>query len=271
MAISQPNFETVTPALAERWINANKTNRKLRDGVVEQYAADMRAGRWTQCIDPIAFYDDGDLADGQHRLFAVIESNCSQRFIILRGLSRTDGLNIDTGLGRTVVDNARISGRDDHLSNTLVAVARSVATGQASVGRLSNSQKLELVDTYRECCEWAVSKGPNTKNIRNSAMLGAIARAYLWEKDKERLQRFCEVVGSGFMADDSETAAIAIRNYLLQHAGVSTHSTNFVETFLKIQNAINYFMQGKKLTIVKGVREEAYPLKKPRQPKKAAA
>lgn len=270
MTIAQPSVETVTPATAERWLNENTTNRTLRSGVVEQYAADMKAGRWTQCVDPIAFYKDGDLADGQHRLYALVESNTSQRFIIVRGLERVDGLNIDTGLGRTVVDNARISGADDKLSNVLVAVARAVATGSASVGRQSAAQKLEQVATHREACEWAVAHGPRAKNICNSAMLGAIARAYSWENDRERLDRFCRVVNDGFMAGDNETAAVAIRTYLLQRPGISTHSTNWVDTFLKIQNAIKYFMDGKRLTVVRGVKEEAYPLRKKRAAKKAA-
>lgn len=264
MAITPPSIETVSPLTAERWLNENNTNRSLRPGVVEQYAADMRNGRWTQCAAPIAFYDDGDLADGQHRLYAIIESNTSQRFVILRGLARSDGLNIDTGLNRTVVDAARISGADQHVSNILIAVARAMATGQASTGRSSNAQKLAYLEGHRAACEWAVSHGPLGKNIRNSAMLGAIARAYTWETNTERLARFCKVVGDGFMDGDSETAAVAIRTYLLQHAGISTHSTNWSDTFLKIQNAIKYFMDGKRLTVIRGVKDEAYPLRKPR-------
>lgn len=93
-------LETVTPKLAEAWINANKSNRKLREGLVEKYACDMRAGKWTQCPEPISFYADGDLADGQHRLFAIIESDTTQEFPIARGLSREAGLNINTGAGR---------------------------------------------------------------------------------------------------------------------------------------------------------------------------
>lgn len=74
----QLTVEKITPKIAEAWLNANTCNRKLRDGIVERYAADMTAGKWTECPEPISFYVDGDLADGQHRLFAITESGTTQ-------------------------------------------------------------------------------------------------------------------------------------------------------------------------------------------------
>ncbi len=256
-------LENVSVQKAEDWLNKfNKTNRSLRQGVVEQYAADMKAGKWTQCVDPIVFYDDGELADGQHRLYAVIESDMTQTFSVMRGLDRASGLNIDTGLGRTVTDNGRISGQDTGLSNNLVAVARAVVTGMASAGRASNAQKLEMVNAVREGAEWAISHMPHAKNVCNSATLGAIARAYYWEADKDRLDRFCKVLGNGFGEGDADTAAIAMRNYMLTNAGYASSTTMWRDTFLKCQNAIDYFMKRKKLTVIKTVKDEAYPLKK---------
>jgi len=105
--LNPPVLETITPTKAHTWLNRNTSNRKLRDGWVEKYASDMRAGKWTECIVPIVFYENGDIADGQHRLWAIIESDTPQRFFVLHGLTREAGLNIDTGGGRNLVDNAR--------------------------------------------------------------------------------------------------------------------------------------------------------------------
>lgn len=251
----------VTPKMAEQWINSNTCNRSLRDGVVEQYAADMRAGNWTQCTAPICFYENGELADGQHRLYALIESQTTQRFTIMRGLSREDGLNIDTGLGRTVVDNGRISGLDPNLSPALVGTARAVESGMPSMGRMSNAQKLAIVAQHREACEWAVSHVPHAKNICNSVVLGAVARAWYWERNHARLDEFCKVIGTGFSSGEADSAAVAMRNYLLQNAGIAASAAMWRDTFLKVQNAIHYFMDGKRLTVIKSVKEDAYPLK----------
>lgn len=262
--------ERVTPKKSEAWINANTNNRSLREGVVEQYANDMCAGNWTNCTAPIAFYEDGSLADGQHRLYAIIESGCEQTFSVMRGLSREDGLNVDTGLARSVVDNSRISGLDLHLSNSLVAVARAVAFGMPVSNRLSNSEKLKLVAEHRDACEWANGKMPHRKYVCNSAVMAALARAWYYEDDKERLEQFAKVMGNGFSDGDADSAAIAMRNYMLAHAGVASSTTMWRDTFLKVQNAIQYFMHRKRLTVIKSVKEEAYPLKKKRVLRKVA-
>ncbi len=255
-------IENVTPTKAMAWLNLNKSNRKMREGVAEKYAADMSAGRWTSCPTPISFYDDGDVADGQHRLWAIVESGVAQKFPVARGLKREDGLNIDTGFGRTLVDAGRISGRDTGLSTTLLAVARAVAEGSCAKGTPSNAQRLAWVAEHREASTWAASNGPKAKYLRNTVVLTSIARAWYYETDLSRLKRFCDVVNSGFYDGDGESAAVALRNYLLQKEAVSSSAAMWGDTFLKVQNAIAYFMKGKKLTVIRGVADEAYPLKK---------
>ncbi len=120
-------IENVTPTKATAWLNKNNVNRTMRPGVAEQYADDMINGRWTNCPVPISFYEDGNVADGQHRLWAIIDSGCAQKFPIARGLKREDGLNIDTGKSRSIVDNAKISGTESGLTNELLAIARGAA------------------------------------------------------------------------------------------------------------------------------------------------
>lgn len=264
-------IENVTPTKAANWLNSNRSNRKLRDGVAEKYADDMRCGRWTTCPTPISFYVDGEVADGQHRLWAIVESGCAQRFPVARGLQRVDGLNIDTGLGRSLLDNARISGADSDLSNELIAVCRGIADGvhsntatSGSKNQRSNAERLEIVAAHREAGHWACANGPRGRPVRNGIVLSAIGRAWYMEADKERLRRFSDVLTSGLYDGDGETAAIALRNYLMTKPAL-TSAALWRDTFLKAQNAIHYFMRGKRLTVIKGTQDEAYPLKKGRK------
>lgn len=264
-------IETVTPKKAESWLNANTSNRKMREGVAERYAEDMRSGRWTACPTPISFYEDGQLADGQHRLWAIVESGAAIKFPVARGLQRGDGLNIDTGLGRSLVDNARISQSDDDLTNELIAVCRSIHDGthaqQATSGgkrQRSNAERLSIVMQHKEAGQWACSNGPRGRMLRNAILMGAIGRAWYVEADKDRLRRFSDVITSGLYDGDGETAAVAMRNYILTKPALNSAAL-WRDTFLKAQNAVQYFMRGKRLTVIKGVADEAYPLKKARQ------
>lgn len=253
--------ERITPSKAEKYLNRNKSNRALRSGAVEKYAADMKAGKWTQCLAPIAFYEDGDVADGQHRLYAIIESGLPQSFFVVKGVSREAGLNIDTGATRSLVDNAHIAGKEG-ISHMMIAYAIGVSLGnRASYGGLSNSQKLTCVDKHHDAVRFAVDHGAQGRLLRNAPVNSAIARAWYHEEDKERLTMFGTVLSKGFANGDEDSAAIAMRNYLMSHNG-ATASGQWRDTFLKVQHAVWMFMRRRRLLVIKTQSTERYPLPK---------
>ena len=256
-------IESISPKVAEAYLNANKSNRTLRDGVVEKYATDMTAGLWTDCPQPIAFYEDGDLADGQHRLWAVCESGTTQQFPVMRGLSREAGLNIDTGLGRSLLDNARISQAGGELSRPIIAAARAIEFGNITVGRaVSNAETLQIVDRHRISATFAATEVRRKALLCGATILGAVGRAHEAGASEDRLRRFCDVLATGLYDGDGETSAIALRNYMLEKGAVLSSSGLWRDTFIKAQNAIAYFVASKKLTVIRGVKDEAYPLRK---------
>lgn len=259
-------LEEFSPERASRILNAaNETNRPLRPGVAEKYSADMTAGKWTQCLDPITFYDDGNLATGQHRLWAVVDSGTTQWFYVAYGRPREEGLNYDTGLPRKFADNARISGLDRNISNRLISCVRATELGymksDALGGPLSFAEMELIVDSHREVGEWLLTHGPKGRFVRAGAVMGAIGRAWYYESDKAKLARFCEILNTGLSEGKHESAAISIRNFLLEKGTQATVSKNWRETFLKVQNAIKYFMKDYPLSVIKTISEEAYPLR----------
>src|SRR5215471_10655490 len=276
---TKTQLERISPEKATALLNANKTNRKLRDGLVEKYAGDMVSGNWTECPVPISIYADGNIADGQHRLWAIIESDTTQSFFVVRNLSREAGLNMDTGATRTLVDNARISGLDAGLSNALVSLACFYDAGTRARKGMSNHERLEIIHRHRPQCEWELSYGPTGRNIRNAPVLAAIARAYQAGSDQDRLLRFCAVLGSGLSDGPEDYAAVTLRNYLIAKGAYGAADSR--DIFLKAQNAIYYFLRRRRLGGIKTVKDEAFPLKarntrgkeldaKPASPKAAA-
>lgn len=257
--LNPPVLETITPAKANTWLNRNTSNRKLRDGWVEKYASDMRAGKWTECIVPIVFYENGDIADGQHRLWAIVESDTTQRFFVLHGLTREAGLNIDTGGVRNLVDNARISGLNPDITNEMTAAARALESGNRTSKALSNSSLLAIVEKHEAALKWVCSHGPRGKGLRNQCILAAVARAWYYIEDKDRLARFCQVVSTGIMLDPSESAAVALRNLFLMNRNVHLNQL-FRANFLLSQSAIKAFMKGSPITRLRSPTEEPYPL-----------
>jgi hypothetical protein len=166
-------------------------------------------------------------------------------------------LNIDTGMARKLVDNARIAGQGT-ISHTVVAMSKVIHFGTYNgIRGLSNGERLELIRLYEPHLAFADTRMPRKRYVGNALMGAAIARAHMHEKDMDRLTEFCEILGTGMPKSADDGACIAIRNYLLESAGSLKDSR---DTFLKCQNAIRYFMRKKTLTVIKGVKEEAYPL-----------
>lgn len=274
-------WEVVTPEKAEKWLNQNTNNRHMRPGVAEKYSNDMQAGNWTEDNpQPIIFYEDGSLADGQHRLWAIVDSGVSLRFLIVRGMPQAAALNLDTGASRTLVDNAKIAGWDRPMNKMIISVAMTVEGGARHEYRKrgkSNAERLAVIDRYEPHVLFACEHIPQKKIIGSALVAGGVARAHMHEKDFERLAHFCAVLVSGMPDDNHDSACIALRNYLFTK-GQAAANADRRDTFLKVMNAIHYFMRGRQLSVIKGVKEEAYPLplqepvkRKPRKRAQAAA
>ena len=82
------------------------------------YARDMEKGHWQLNGEPIKFYVDGSLADGQHRLSAIISSGASIQSVVLRNLPLNISLH-DRGRNRSTTDTLILDGMDKGLASGL--------------------------------------------------------------------------------------------------------------------------------------------------------
>lgn len=113
--------ETVTPEVAERWLATQEGNRKLSTRSVENYSKAMRRNEWVFDGSPIRFDESGKLVDGQHRLWAVIESKTTQKFLVIRGVDDGAFMVMDTGKVRSFSDILSI--RRPDLKNVMIIAA----------------------------------------------------------------------------------------------------------------------------------------------------
>jgi len=91
----------IDPELAEHLLNNHYGNRALSQRAVDDYARDMKEGRWIECGNPINIGPDGNLLNGQHRLWAIIESGCEFEFVIISENSNDVHKVFDIGRRRT--------------------------------------------------------------------------------------------------------------------------------------------------------------------------
>lgn len=92
----------VTPTLAEHWLDGPTKNRPISDVRIQMYAQAMRKGEWQyNPADAICFDTDGRLINAQHRLWAVVESEISQYFLVVTDVDPEAQDVMDQGYRRT--------------------------------------------------------------------------------------------------------------------------------------------------------------------------
>src|SRR5262245_11846960 len=105
------SVETITPVVAALlFFEFNKHNRDFSLKKAQDYAHQMDLGYWRLIHQGLAFYKDGKVADGQHRLAAVIMSGSPQQFTVFRNFADDAMEAIDTAKRRTAGDAFGIIG-----------------------------------------------------------------------------------------------------------------------------------------------------------------
>lgn len=112
----------VSPETAQRWLDRNDNNRRIRPATVAQYARDMANGRWQITGESVKFNEDGVLLDGQHRLAAIVKAGVTVQLVVMRGIPDAAQRVMDTGRARTASDALTMKG--ERHSSTLAASAR---------------------------------------------------------------------------------------------------------------------------------------------------
>ncbi len=105
---------TITPKLAEKWLQRNTHNRGVVSSRVDQYAADMRRGDWRVNGETIKVAADGQILDGQHRLMAVLEADVEIQSLVITGLDAIAQETMDQGRARSLADVFKLRGEKYH-------------------------------------------------------------------------------------------------------------------------------------------------------------
>lgn len=114
--------ENITPSKAKELLETNVSNRSLRQTKVEQYAKDMKIGKWMHNGESIKISKTGKLLDGQHRLEACVLAGVAFKTDVSYGLDDGVFTTIDTGFIRQPSDALHVAGFDN--SSKIAAIIR---------------------------------------------------------------------------------------------------------------------------------------------------
>lgn len=114
--------EIVTPHMAKEMLERMPINRPLSRKTIDRYSRDMIDGRWNNNGQGIVLSEDGTLLDGQHRLKAIIQSQCTVSMLVVRGAEKSTFITMDSGKPRALSDVLAMQGHE--YTTKMAAIAR---------------------------------------------------------------------------------------------------------------------------------------------------
>ncbi len=251
----------VGPDQAIKWLESNTRNRPLDQKHVDYLAAEMKAGRWKLTHVGLAFDINEVLQDGQHRLWAIVLSGCTVEMSVTFNTPEDCIQYVDGGKKRMAHERMHLSGRyEGGVSKNHLAALRAMLLGVQEPRHIPFCREMDLMAKHKPAIDFAVEHltTNRVKGVGSSVTRAVVARAW-YSADLERLRRFCEVLRTGMRGGDDESVIILLRDYL---AGCDRREGlgQFRDQYGRVERAMNAFLTGRPLPILRPCQSEMYPL-----------
>ncbi len=260
----------LTPQLAARWLEQNRTNRAYRQGVVGRLADSIRRGEWMLNGETIKFDWDGNVIDGQHRIGAVIEADRPIWVFVVRGLDPKSQATVDRGTRRTLADNLRLLG--ESYAPVLAAGINTyfrLINGTLKYGAYSGRyyptipQAISILEEHPRLRE-GLAIGHRLGNVLKLTTGATVATRYLFtQKSEQDAVYFYEKLLTGSALTEGDPILV-LRNELLRDmTRVGERRLQMHEKCALLIKAWNAFRRGEKVERISwrsgGANPEEYP------------
>ena len=259
------SVETISPTDAEKLLaTQHEQQRVIRETWVNQLAQEIIMGNWKLSSDCLCIAD-GYLANGQHRLSAVIKANRACDFIVMRTDDKSIFGVIDCGIKRTTGDVLKEHG----MSNTsdLSTISKIILDYKMKVmTRLGSNQsnratRAQIVDFARNNSDKIMDVhgfvSPLYREARILTRTAAAAFLFLAEEKPENKAVARLFVKSLYNGDSSISAASMLHKRLLNaKLGTSLHGSYVFALLIKAYtSALNGTIPG----VLRVADGEAFP------------
>ena len=254
----------VTPQQAIHWLEKNTHNRPLTQSAVDRYARDMATGRWTFNHQGIAIADDHTIIDGQHRLWAVIESKTTIPMMVTTGLHISVQDSIDGGLVRSARD-VLVLREGAKVENLHLGIARILAR-QCGAEIPTRGEVIDCYKLHQAKVDQSVQLFPHrARHIRTATVLTVFARS-LYTQDASDVARFARILSDGLRSDDEDEPqrrddnALLLRKFLRGETTQRCLRPTVPEAYFKTERALRAYLDGDRLKTLYAANEEMFPL-----------
>ena len=217
--ISKPDFHgiiKITSGVAALLMRYNTHNRKLSNVSIDTIIGILVRSEWRKTHQGIAFYTDGSIMDGQHRLLACVLSGIDlDPVMVSGGYSKDDNDAIDFGSKRTAADAAKLAGVTDADLKCYVVEQWAKYQHLVTYGRpitFTNHQTKMKALEHDQALAAAISMADRVLKL---CAIAVMAR-------KEIAARAFEMVQSGWSPTYTETLLVLVNQGTADYDGAPT-------------------------------------------------
>jgi hypothetical protein len=171
---------------AIRLMETNEDNRNLKSSVIEKINHDLVNSRYYLNGETISVSRTMRLLNGQHRLTAVIQTNIPILTWVIFGVPDEYKTTFDQGTSKTVADFLKMqrvaSSKDVSIIVKLIllyAPGAEVTSKDLANRRLSNQDKLEGYEQYRNQIHYALDTFGRSKYAKVNRAIAAITASHV--------------------------------------------------------------------------------------------
>ena len=239
----------MNPDKATKLLETVCDNRPVSMLHVGFLASQMREGKWIENGDMIRVDTEGVLSDGQHRLWALIESNMTMPMWVAYNVPRDAFPTIDAGRVRAKSDMIALSGRKRHRRSIgealtwLLRYERGVLLNyKAAENRIDNTDIKRAFAEHPHIVD-AIEQASRLRRLRFVSIIGFVYYT-LVNRNPEIAERLIETL------ENPIKAAVNDPFYLLRDYFTNDHllKKDPIVTIALAFKAANAAAQGRKLS-----------------------
>lgn len=246
----QNGYTLITPELAQTWLSHNIQNRSIRIKFVDDLIKKIQNGQWQPItLDAIGFYEDGSLANGQHRLTAISKAGVPVYAKVEFNIPKDAAITIDAGKSRSAADNIKILTGKDFYTSRISNMINLCALKYNK--RLSPEQHYKIAKMYEDDITFIKDLFTGSpRYIQSPSIMAATFLALENGVDRDKIHEFVSLLNKAVATNDHEASVVLFRNRLmqeyLQKPGKVRHDYSW--EIKRCENVIYHFVKGHSIT-----------------------
>ena len=246
-------MQEVNPALALELLKTSPGNRKLRKGRIHKYASDMKRGYWGAGVDAICLDKKKSLRNGHHRLWAVVLSQTTQRFLFRINVPEEELISIDGQEVRTPVDAVAFNPKLGPVDRNEVAVMNMVLTegGRYREVSLTNELVISEIIKRRQELNFVLKEcfgARHISGVTTAPLMAVFVRAsYMDVPDiKTKLQYAASFLVNGYVNPPvlQGTKSLQALQKVLSRNKVNMGGTGRLKIYNRVAEMLSAFLRG---------------------------